>query len=124
MTVTFQNGVSIGYINAMETEEYWGGSNRRTLTFTCASDVISVDDLNTILSNSENTTSLTLTNEELDITNIYDGYTMKLKVGIDKELTQPEGPDAPAQYIDRLVFKLGRPTYIEQRLASLGITAY
>lgn len=124
MTIIFGNNQQLPYLDAIETEEYWGGSNRRTLTFTCAADAVSVDALNAILSDSSNTQHLSLRNEELDVTNVYDDYVMKLKVGIDKELTQPEGPNEPAQYVDRLVFKLGKPTYIESQLAKLGLASY
>jgi hypothetical protein len=37
------------------------------------------------------------------------------------ELAQPESPDSPAVYEDRLVFKLGMPTFIERQLQRLGI---
>ena len=121
MTIIFANNQQLPYLDAVETEEYWGGSNRRTLTFTCAADAVSVDALNAILNDSANTAALSLSNEELGITNLYEGYTMKLKIGIEPVLTQPDSPDAAAIYADRLVFKLGKPTYIEAQLARLGL---
>lgn len=122
MTVIFADGTQVPYLNAIETEEYWGGASRRTLTFTCAADAVSVDALNALLGDAANTAGLSLTNEELGVTNLYEGYTLKLKVGIEPVLTQPDAPDAPAQYADRLVFKLGKPTYIEAQLARLGLS--
>lgn len=122
MKAIFGNGTALKYINAIETEEYWGGSSRRTLTFTCAADAISVDELNEILSNANNLQTLALESEDLGITNYHEGYVLKLNVGLSKELVQPEGPDSAAAYVDRLVFKLGRPTFIEQQLAKLGIS--
>ena len=135
MKALFKNGAELAYLNAIETEEYWGGSSRRTLTFTCAPDAVSVDVLNTILSDAANTETLELHGSiptvterdgapeeaEIPVTNYYDGYTMKLKVGVEKERTQPESPESAAVYEDRLVFKLGRPTYIERQLARLGL---
>lgn len=121
MKAIFENGKSVQYENAIETEEYWGGTNRRTLTFTCAPDAVSVDDLNALLGDAANTAALSLENEELGITNVYENYTMKLKVGVERQLTQPESPESPAVYADKLVFKLGKPTYIEQQLARLGL---
>lgn len=138
MKIIFDNGTEVTYLDAIETEEYWGGSSRRTLTFTCEPDAVSIDALNTILSDAANTETLTLcgviivketqkdgseVEKEMPVKNIYDGYTLKLAVGIDKVLVQPETPDSAAVYADRLVFKLGRPTFIEQQLAALGITA-
>ena len=137
MKAVFGNGAEVTYLNAIETEEYWGGSSRRTLTFTCAPDAVSVDALNTILSDAANIETLalhgsipTVTEQdgapvtvETPVTNYYEGYTMKLSLGIERVQTQPESPESAAVYEDRLVFKLGRPTYIEQQLAKLGLAA-
>ena len=119
MNIKFTNGTNFEYLNALETEEFFNGSNRRTLTFECSVGVISVDELNALLSNEANTASIELSNE--DITNIYDGYVLKLKCGIESKLIQAESPEAPAVYEDRLVFKLGKRTYIEEQLHKLGL---
>lgn len=121
MKAIFGNGQSVEYLRAVETEEYWGGSSRRTLTFTCAANACGVDALNEILGEADNVRTLALENEELGVTNCYEGYTMKLSVGVARELAQPESPDSPAVYEDRLVFKLGMPTFIEKQLQRLGI---
>ena len=128
MRAIFGNGAEVAYLDAIETEEFWGGSSRRTLTFTCAADAVSIDALNAILSDTANTETLALQGavvtpegKEQAVTNLCEGYTMKLSVGIDSVLVQPESPDSAAVYADRLVFKLGRPTFIEQQLAKLGL---
>ena len=117
------------YMNALETEEYFNGSSRRTLTITCAPDAISLDALNALLTE-DNLASVTLVNtsagtdEEgnaLTVTNVYDGYVLKLSCGIRNELVQTETPDRAAVYEDRLVFKLGKRTYIEEQLHKLGL---
>ena len=128
MRVIFGNNAEVTYLDAIETEEFWGGSSRRTLKFTCAADAVSIDALNAILSDTANTETLALQGavvtpegKEQAVTNLYEGYTMKLSVGIDSVLVQPESPDSAAVYADRLVFTLGRPTFIEQQLAKLGL---
>ena len=121
MNIKFSNGTNFEYLNAIETEEHWNGSSRRTLTFECDSNVISVDGLNAILSNEANTSEITLTNEEANVSNIYSGYVLKIKCGIENKLVQAETPDSAAVYEDRLVFKLGKRTYIEEQLARLGL---
>ena len=128
MRAIFGNNAEVTYLDAIETEEFWGGSSRRTLTFTCAADAVSIDALNAILSDTANTETLALQGavvtpegKEQAVTNLYEGYTMKLSVGIDSVLVQPESPDSAAVYADRLVFKLGRLTFIEQQLAKLGL---
>lgn len=119
MNIKFLNGTTFKYLNAIETEEYFNGASRRTLTFECEVGVISVDELNTLLSNEKNTASIELSNGE--VTNIYEGYVLKLKCGIETKLVQSETPDTPAVYEDRLVFKLGKRTYIEEQLHKLGL---
>ena len=115
------------YLDAFETEEFFNGASRRTLTVTCAPDAISVDALNALLIE-ENLTSISLTNDGSGedgnaqaVTNIYDGYVLKLFCGIRNELVQAETPDRAAVYEDRLVFKLGKRTYIEEQLHKLGL---
>lgn len=117
------------YLGALETEQFFNGSSRRTLTVTCAPDAISVDALNALLTE-ENLASISLTNDSagtdeegnvLTVTNVYDGYVLKLSCGIRSELVQTETPDRAAVYEDRLVFKLGKRTYIEEQLHKLGL---
>ena len=119
MNIEFSNGTNFEYLNALETEEYYNGASRRTLTFEAQVGEISVDKLNTVLSNEANTKSIELSNG--DVTNIYDGYVLKLKCGIENKLITAETPEAAAVYEDRLVFKLGKRTYIEEQLKNLGL---
>ena len=117
----------IEYLSAVETEEFYNGSSRRTLTLTCAPDAASLDALNALLTE-EHLASISLTNDGSGeeggaqaVTNIYDGYVLKLFCGIRNELVQAETPDSAAVYADRLVIKLGRRTYIEEQLHKLGL---
>lgn len=111
----------IEYIEAIETEEFCGGATRRTMTFTCPSSVMNMDDLNSMLTE-ENTASLILINTTTGVSNTYNGYVLKLSCGIKRVLTAPESATSPAIYQDRLVFKLGKRTYAEQRMHDLGIS--
>lgn len=119
MNIKFTNGTNFEYFNALETEEFYNGASRRTLTFECAVSVISVDELNAILNNETNTQAVELSSGE--VTNIYDGYVLKLKCGIENKLIQTETSEQAAVYEDRLVFKLGKRTYIEEQLHRLGL---
>lgn len=128
----------IHYLNAFETEEFFNGASRRTLTVTCAPDAISVDTLNALLTE-ENLASVRLTNTEgipvtvvddmgqtvVDhydpIVTIHEGYVLKLSCGIQNMLVKAETTDSAAVYEDRLVFKMGKRTYIEQMLKELGL---
>lgn len=115
------------YLSAVETEEFFNGASRRTLTLTCAPDAASLDALNALLTE-EHLASIALTNDGSGeegnaqaVTNIYDGYVLKLFCGIRSELVQAETPDSAAVYSDRLVIKLGKRTYIEEQLHKLGL---
>lgn len=116
------------YLDALETEEFYNGSSRRTLTVTCNPNVIGLDTLNALLTET-NLASITMTNTELfvddehkePVTNIYEGYVLKLSCGIVNTLITPETPDTAAIYEDRLVFKVGKRTYIEEQLHKLGL---
>lgn len=121
MYIQFPNSAKVNYLNALETEEFWGGSNRRVLTFTCDTEEVGVDELNAILSEKGNLETLELVNEKQGVSNIYEGYTIRMNVGLAREMQAVETPEAPAQYVDRLVFKLAKPTFIEAQLARLGI---
>lgn len=121
MVIKFANGTNFEYLKALETEEYFNGASRRTLTFECKADAISIDELNAVLSSEANTQSIVLTNEEENTTSIDDGYVLKLRCGIESRLIQKETPETAAVYEDRLIFKLGKRTYIEEQLKNLGL---
>ena len=135
MIIRFGNEHELKCLDVIEREELCIGSNRHVLTAMCAPDAVSLDTLNSILSETANTGMLLIEDtvieekvedSELVVTEIpvekhYEGYTIKISIGIDKVLVQPESPDSAAVYADRLVFKLGRPTFTEQQLAALGI---
>ena len=135
MNIKFLNGTNFNYLNAVETEEYYNGASRRTLTFEAEVGVIGVDELNGILSDENNTKSITLTGAEVAVTdaegnptgeytravNIYDGYVLKCKCGIENKLVQAETPETAAVYADRIIFKLAKRTYIEEMLHRLGL---
>lgn len=135
MDIKFLNGTNFEYLNAVETEEFYNGASRRTLTFETEVGKISVDELNAVLSDEANTQSITLTGDAVEIinaegnptgettqtVNIYDGYVLKCKCGIENRLVQSETPESAAVYEDRLVFKLARRTYIEEQLKKLGV---
>lgn len=121
MIVKFTNNKAIKYLNAIETEEYFNGSSRRTLTVYCDTNAISVNELNTLLSSESNVSTITLINEEEIAQSIFTGYVLKLKVSIEPVLVESEATETPAVYQDQLIFKMGKRTYIEDQLAKLGL---
>ena len=135
MNIKFLNGTNFSYLNAVETEEYYNGASRRTITFEAEVGGVGVDELNGILSEENNTKSFTLTGDAVAIldengnstgetthaVNICDGYVLKCRCGIENKLVAEETPETPAVYADRLVFKLAKRTYIEEMLHRLGL---
>lgn len=108
------------YLDALETEEYYNGASRRTLTITAAADVVSVDKLHGVLTEN-NLASITLTNDDPKVSNVYDAYVLSLSCGVQSVEVEAETPETPAKYEQRLVLKLGKRTYIEEQLHKLGI---
>lgn len=113
--------VDVPYEECVETEEFWNNASRRTLTFRCPFDAIGIADLNTLLNDEHNTEQINLVNEDEGIVKIYDLYQLKISIGIEPYTVIPEDPSQPATHVDKIVFKLGRRTYIEQRLHDLGL---
>lgn len=112
--------IEMEYLDAIETEEYYNGANRRTLTITAAADAVGVDELHAALTES-NLASVTLSNTDPEVSNVYDGYVLPLACGMQSVQTSEETPEIPAKYEQRLVLKLGKRTYIEEQLRRLGL---
>ena len=120
LKLKFVDGTEQPYLTALETEEYYTGASRRTLTFQIARNAADLETLDSLCTE-QNLAKLELANDEMGVTNIYEGYVLKLKVGVEPVLVSSETPEAPAVYEDRIVLKLGKRTYIEQMLHDLGV---
>ena len=134
MTIKFNDTAktTLAYIRAFEEPIYFDNANRRQLRFECDPSVISLDALNTILSDPANLKSLELHNdgEAMDgnpasdpSTSIYDNYTIKIECAMKPV---PVGNDAETNAeirADRICFTLGRktPTEIEQEVQAAQI---
>lgn len=116
LKIRFANGTEVLYTAAVETEEYFNGASRRTLTFDIARDAIGLDALDALCTE-DNCKKLELINEDEGITNIYEGYVLKLKLAVEPVLVDAE----KQTYEDRVKLKLGKRTYIEEQLHLLGI---
>ena len=111
--IRFANGTEVPYLTAIETEEFWAGASRRTLSFGIDREAVGLDALDNLCTE-DNCKKLELINEEADITNIYDGYVLKLQLGV-KRVAEGEG------YVERIGLKLGKRTFIEEQLHKLGL---
>lgn len=118
MQIKFNNGKILNCLNSLEQEEYYNGSNRRTLTVDFDKSY-NFDELNKLVSDTENTKSIEVIADTWQ--NVYDNYTIKLSLGVVQKLIEETTPDSPASYEERIILKLGKLTYIEAQLAALGI---
>jgi hypothetical protein len=118
MTIKLADNTTFQFTSSFEDEEFYNNANRRVLTIECASGAIGLDALNGLLTE-ENTATITLTNDEEEITNIFEGYVLKLSMGVKQRVTsQTDGPTIVEDYIE---IKLAKRTYIEQMLHNLGL---
>ena len=115
MNIKFTNGKTIEYLNAVISEEYANGASRSVITFEC-DPTTGVDEINAIVSDENNVATITLTGDD-GIQSIHDGYILKLKVGLE---SVPQYTEDGPQYAERLVFKLGKMTYIEQKIKQIS----
>lgn len=116
LKIRFADATEVAYLNAVETEEYFNGASRRTLTFDIARDAVGLDALDALCTE-DNCKKLELVNEDEGITNIYEGYVLKLKLAVEPVLVDAE----KQAYEDRIKLKLGKRTYIEEQLHALGL---
>ena len=135
LTCTFndEKKTSIQYLRAFEEPQYWDNANRRSLRFECAADVISLDELDKLLSVEENCKTLTLINDGAPMsefeqqtdptTNIYSDYCIKGRCSKEPVLVGNDEDTNAEIYEDRIVFLLYRktPTEKEQELQAAQI---
>ena len=116
LKLKFVNGTTLPYLSALETEEYYNGSSRRTLSFEMARTAANLETLDALCSE-DNLATLELENEEEGVTNIYTGYVLKLKLAVEPVLVSSE----TQTFEERIKLKLGKRTYIEEQLHKLGL---
>lgn len=124
LKVKFADGTSCEYISCTAQSEFWGGAQRQTLTFTIARDAVGLEDLDTITTG-DNLERLELTAEGAgeageDITNIYDGYSLRLKLGVEPVLLD----EATQTYAPQVVLHLGKRTVQEEQIRSINAMQY
>ena len=122
LKIKFANNTEAECLVPLETEEFYNGHSRRTLTIQCPVDAESLDVLNALLSDEANTASITIEDDaESGTVAVYVGYVLMLKLAVEPVQTAPETSETPAAYENRIIVKLGKRTYIEQQLAALGL---
>lgn len=127
LKIKFADGNEVEYISAVEMEEYYNGSSRRTLTFGIAPGTVNIQELSDLCTE-DNCKVLELTNDDVvlqdkqgavvpgSVTNIYEGYALRLNIGIKQEYDAIE-----EKSYEIVELKLGKRTRIEQALHDMGI---
>lgn len=119
MKIIFNNGSEINYQRAEDivfTHEYAEGYNRETMTATLPAGEVPLGQLNTLLSDEDNLSSLRLLADD-GTQNIYNNFVIKLRCGTERRLVDED----EQLYSEVVVFKLGKLTYIEKKLKELGV---
>ena len=112
----FADGTEVAYLSALETEEFWGGASRRTVSFELEKNALGLETLDALCTET-NCAALQLWNEGEGVTGILEGYVLKLKLAVEPVLTNAE----TRTFSERIRLKLGKRTYIEEQLHALGL---
>lgn len=132
-TVTFANGNTLPYLEAIKGVTHHGGTQRASIVIEFANDAITLDQLD-VLCTEGNLGTLTLHKDEVRylvkneqgedvemvepaVTNVLEDYKIRMELARKAKLV-----DAVNQvYEDRVYLTLGQLTFIEKKLAALGI---
>lgn len=119
MKIIFNNGTELNYSNVGDiifTHEFAEGYNRETMTVTLDKDEIGLTELNNLLSVESNLGTIKLVADD-GTENIYSDFVLKLKCGTERKLIDFD----TQEYVEVIVFKLGKLVYIEKKLKELGV---
>lgn len=99
---------------AIETEEYYNGANRRTLTFHMDPAKVNLEDIrqNCVEANMK---YIVLENDELEVTETYEDYVLRLDL---QEVLIPKSVDS-TEFVLTVILKVGKRTPYEQQLKDL-----
>lgn len=112
------------YIEAREEPIYYEGSNRRCLIIYFDPTKVSLSQVNDLASVKANLKTLTFVNDNNPnsvITNIYDEYTIKIKVSQETVTRGNDLLSGDEIRVEQIILQLGKTTRIEQQLEALGI---
>lgn len=123
MKIIFNNGTELEYTFALKSNEFYNNAKRECIAVKCDSATVSLDALNTILSDEANLETITLVGEAdgQEIREILSNYVIKMELALKPEIVEAETSESEAVYAEVINFKLGARTYIEQQLHNLGL---
>lgn len=99
---------------AIETEEYYNGASRRTLTFEFDPDKVNLNTLRAHCTE-ENLQTVELENTEMDVSETYEGYVLRLELTEKSVQADPES----TEYVNVVMLKIGKRTPSEASLAKI-----
>lgn len=118
--IVFDNGTEIECVYVEEGPIFYNNANRRMLTVQVDPKEIGLDDLDALLSNSDNLAKLKNVNEENGAEDSFIYYQIKIEMA-KKPVPIGQDEDGTELTEERIVFKLGRYTPIEIKLVQLGL---
>lgn len=118
--IVFANQAELACLLVEEGPEFYDNANRRVLTVQAAKSAAGLDELDTLLGSAANLTKLRHVNTENGAEDIFDNYQIKMELSA-RPVSVGQAEDGQVLTEDRIVFKLGRLTPIELKLAQLGL---
>ena len=126
MNIKFANGTSLEYFDAINTFPIDGKVKRNGLLVKIINPTVSLDELNTLLNDAENTKTITLVNDKFPvydeqgnqtgvttITKVLDNYIIKNSISLEDFIVQQETNESAAVYAPMLSFELWQLSYSE-----------
>lgn len=98
--------------------DFWNNANRPIAVFMFDPSNVSVDTLNTVISDEVNT-NLIIVQRAVEesapqLVTELEKHNLKVSIILQPVLISEETPDAPAEFQDKIVLRLARRTYTEQ----------
>ena len=120
MQIKFNDETTLDVVTINGTSRYFQGVNRDSLEIQLEKGKYTLESLDTLTGNSENTKKLTILDGESEY--IHDSYTLRAELSVHPVQTAAETADFPASYEERVCIVLAQKTYAELELESLRDT--
>lgn len=115
-TIKFNNGTELPIISATATQTYVQGTNRSAIEIQIAKDATTIDALDELTANPDNTVHLTLIDGENQY--VHDNYCIRAELAIKPVITAQATSTTPEVTEDRLCVTLAQLTYTEVQIAA------
>ena len=120
MQIKFNDETTLDVVTINGTSRYFQGVNRDSLEIQLEKGKYTLESLDTLTGNSENTKKLTILDGESEY--IHDSYTLRAELSVRPVVVTENTSGAPAESEERVCIVLAQKTYAELELESLRET--